>query len=520
MPANVRAPKRSRRPRWLRIVSICLVLLVAAAVFCLIHFWPFSQQKVFDSLQDRFPGVVKASKFHGAVFPYAGCVAENLELLPSSELHGARIVITVKKFTVQASYADLFLRPGHLNRVILEGLRVQVVPANAAAYLGPLPPRPPFHNTKNSKIDELLANGSLLEVGRESGGSPLRFEFRHLVLETVRDDRPLSYDVVMENPQPTGEIRVKGKFGPWNGANLGQTPASGSYAFDHANLGDFHGIAGILSSQGKFEGPLSHIAISGKTDIPDFEVRHSKHADRLQTTFDAAVNGLNGDTFLNRVDASFLRTAITFTGSIAGQPDREGKIANLDFTSHDARVENLLRMFVKEASPPMTAAISFHGHVALPGGSEPFLQKLVLEGDFKIAGARLTNPQRQSGVDDLSKNARGKKKEKTTESVTADAESHVVLRRGIAKLTNLSYVVPGATAKMNGTFSLIDKKVDFHGPLKTESEVSKQASGIKAVLLKPIDPLFKRKHAGAVVPVEMTGTYSQPHFGLDLPAKK
>jgi hypothetical protein len=43
---------------------------------------------------------------------------------------------------------------------------------------------------------------------------------------------------------------------------------------------------------------------------------------------------------------------------------------------------------------------------------------------------------------------------------------------------------------------------------------------MKAVLLKPLDPLFKRKRAGAVVGVEMTGTYNASHFGLSLPAKK
>jgi hypothetical protein len=33
--------------------------------------------------------------------------------------------------------------------------------------------------------------------------------------------------------------------------------------------------------------------------------------------------------------------------------------------------------------------------------------------------------------------------------------------------------------------------------------------------LKPFDPLFKRKKAGAAVPVKMTGTYRDPHFGFD-----
>ena len=41
----------------------------------------------------------------------------------------------------------------------------------------------------------------------------------------------------------------------------------------------------------------------------------------------------------------------------------------------------------------------------------------------------------------------------------------------------------------------------------------------KSVLLKPFNILFKKKHAGAVVPVHLIGTYQDPHAGLDLPVK-
>jgi hypothetical protein len=56
--------------------------------------------------------------------------------------------------------------------------------------------------------------------------------------------------------------------------------------------------------------------------------------------------------------------------------------------------------------------------------------------------------------------------------------------------------------------------------LKTEASISDDSTGVKAVLLKPLDPLFKKKHAGAVVPVEMTGVYHDPHFGVSLQPKK
>jgi hypothetical protein len=43
--------------------------------------------------------------------------------------------------------------------------------------------------------------------------------------------------------------------------------------------------------------------------------------------------------------------------------------------------------------------------------------------------------------------------------------------------------------------------------------------GIKSVFLKPFDALFKKKPKGAEIPIQITGTYSHPHYGIDLAAK-
>jgi hypothetical protein len=78
---------------------------------------------------------------------------------------------------------------------------------------------------------------------------------------------------------------------------------------------------------------------------------------------------------------------------------------------------------------------------------------------------------------------------------------------------------PGAEATMHGTYNLENMSIDFHGDLKTEASISDETTGVKAVLLKPLDPLFKKKHAGAVVPVAVTGSYAKPQFGLASPGQ-
>jgi hypothetical protein len=45
--------------------------------------------------------------------------------------------------------------------------------------------------------------------------------------------------------------------------------------------------------------------------------------------------------------------------------------------------------------------------------------------------------------------------------------------------------------------------------------VSDTTTGIKHVLLKLVDPLFKRDGGGSAIPIKITGTRNDPSFGLD-----
>ena len=40
-------------------------------------------------------------------------------------------------------------------------------------------------------------------------------------------------------------------------------------------------------------------------------------------------------------------------------------------------------------------------------------------------------------------------------------------------------------------------------------------TGWKSILLKPVDPFFSKNGAGTEIPVKVTGTKSEPHFGSD-----
>jgi hypothetical protein len=51
-----------------------------------------------------------------------------------------------------------------------------------------------------------------------------------------------------------------------------------------------------------------------------------------------------------------------------------------------------------------------------------------------------------------------------------------------------------------------------------EATISEAAGsgGIKGFLLKAIDPIFRKKGAGALVPIKVRGTRDKPEFGLDV----
>jgi hypothetical protein len=69
---------------------------------------------------------------------------------------------------------------------------------------------------------------------------------------------------------------------------------------------------------------------------------------------------------------------------------------------------------------------------------------------------------------------------------------------------------------VHGTYNLISHRIDLHGRLRVDTKISNTTTGAKAMLLKMMDPFFKKKRKGEVLPVRISGTYEHPSFGLDL----
>jgi AsmA-like C-terminal region len=460
---------------------------------------------------------VTFQKFHSTFFPHPGSVGEGVAFRQLGSLPNTPAIVTVQRFTIEGHYIDIILRPGYLSRITMKGFRVYIPPLGT-------PRRPSNWQATKSiiRVDEIIADGASIEIARADGHAPLRFDISKLKLGSVSQNTAMSYKVTLHNPLPPGEIRGQGQFGPWSPDTPSQTPVRGKYTFQNADLGVFAGIAGMLSAEGNFQGILGHIESQASIDIPDFMVTRSKHSVHVAANFNGSVNGINGDVQLKSVTAAFLKTQVLASGEIVGLAGQHGKTASIDMTVHDGRIQDVLRLFVSEPKPPLDGVTTFRAHAVIPPGKEPFVQKVRLSGDFGIESGQFAQASTQENVDALSNQSRGVKpneqaEDEDPERVISNFAGHVELRDATATFTNASFEVPGASARMHGTYNLQSEVVNLHGTLKTEAELSKMTSGFKSALLKPFDIFFKRKHAGAVLPVHLIGTYKHAQAGLDLP---
>jgi hypothetical protein len=84
-------------------------------------------------------------------------------------------------------------------------------------------------------------------------------------------------------------------------------------------------------------------------------------------------------------------------------------------------------------------------------------------------------------------------------------EGLVSIRNGIAASQDLKFLVAGAQAHLQGSFNLNNKDVHLTGDMAMQADISHATTGFKSFLLKPLAPFLRKKNAGAVVPIAVTG---------------
>jgi hypothetical protein len=372
-----------------------------------------------------------------------------------------------------------------------------------------------LRNARDIEIGEIRATNGLLRILPDDPQKlPLNFDLDKVTFEDFSFEHAGRYTAQLTNPKPEGIVRSTGWFGPWNSYAPRSTPLSGEYEFAHARLDTIKGIGGTLNSTGTFGGVLEHITVKGTTTTPDFQLDLAKQPLNLDTGFVAIVDGTTGDTHLEEVNATLGRSHIVARGSIAGKPGAKGRTISLD-VSAKGRFEDFLRLAVKGQSPVMRGGIDLETALVIPSGDVDVVQKLRLRGAFNIRRGQFTSDTVQDKVDELSRRGRGEPENQNVNNVLADFGGDFALENGKLDLPKFQFAVEGAKVALGGNYQLPTQQLDFEGSLILDAPLSRTTTGFKSLLLKVIDPLFRKDGAGAVLPIVVSGTVDQPSFGLD-----
>ena len=506
--------------RWILGGASLIAIGVSFGVILLSLNWPFTQAAVTKTLRDRFARDVTIRSFRKTYFP-PGCIAQGVEFLHRKR-KDLPPLITVQKLTIRTSYSTLLRIHQTVNDIGVEGLHV-LIPPKARDGSRQVFPLTNTTSGKSVDIGEIATDNAVLEfMPKEPGQEGFVLRIDHLALDDVSQNDPVTFHARFKNIQPPGEIVSDGQFGPWNEDDPGSTRVSGSYVYQHVNLGVFEGIAGTLASQGKFSGPLGRLEADGEVDVPDFEVSHSGHPVHLASNFHALIDGTNGDTNLTRVESQFRKTTIVTQGDVKGHPGGHGKTARLEFSVDQGRVEDLLWMFSHSPRPAENGDVRVHAKVLLPPAPPSFLRRLRLEGDFGIGSGQFASTSVQTPVNRLAESASGEKKDREEIDpavVLSNLKGHFATQGGMVRLSSVSFTEPGTLAEVEGTYNLLDTGVKLRGVLHTTGKLADTTTGFKSFVLKALNPFIKKKNI-KVVPFEINGTSSDPVFSLDLDGKR
>jgi hypothetical protein len=487
---------------------------------------PRLKNRAVQALSERFDADVELKTLTFSLFPQPSVEGNELTIR-HKQWNDPHPLIRIRRFWAAPDFLTVFDRRNLIRLVRLEGLEIHIPPrgrstmAHGMEANQPVASAEPGHDPTRLHflIERIVADGALLEIEpKTEGKDPLQFEIKELTMHSAGPSQAMAFDAKLTNPKPPGIIDTTGRFGPWQRDDPRSTPVSGDYRFEHADLGVFHGISGILSSTGKYGGVLQHIEVDGQTDTPDFGLKGGGDPVHLKTTFHSVVDGTNGDTILDPVDATFLRSEFICRGGVVHLPGKNGKTVSLDARSQHGRIEDILRLVVG-GKTILTGGVDFQSKIEIPPGHEEVLAKLGLDGQFGLHSANFTNSQIQSRVETLSNRAQGiSKKEveqgqESPETVVSNLRGKFKLHNGLASFSRLSFQVPGALISLNGSYDLRSEKIDMQGIFRMQATLSETQSGVKHWLLKPFDPLFKKNGAGFQVPLEITGTKDSPEVG-------
>jgi hypothetical protein len=580
-----------RRNRWLLwLAGALLLILVAVSVVLTIvarRFEPYIRARIVEGLQQRFHTHVELAEFHVSVqHGQQGewglwATGRGLRIWPPHREAGdhplevaveSKPLIDLGEFDFHVPLRYEMTQHLRIREVRLRKLIIEVPPRSQrdkqtgleSAMDSPAA-QPPVQGQPgalaNVTVDRVICEDADLTLETDKPNRvPLDFAIAHLKLTNLAAGKPMDFEAELTNPRPKGVIETSGSFGPWIIADAGESPVNGKYRFEHADLSVFNGIAGILESSGTYAGTLRDLAVDGESDVPDFRLPSFGNPLHLHAKFHARVDGTDGDTWLEPVDATLGRSHFTTRGKVVrvmrptGPPDtatsirsvdnqvsgkptagrsvaaepvsalpevtpaRSGHVIDLKVAIDRGNIDDFLRLVSHSQTPLLMGNVAVNATLHIPPGDEPVHMRMKLDGHFKLTDAQFTTAKIQDRIEELSLRGQGKPdamKNADPNSIRSAMEGSFHLDHGVIALPDLKYAVPGADIAVNGTYAL-DGKLKFEGTARMQATVSQMVGGWKGFLLKPADRFFRKDGAGTLIPIHVRGSRDAPEVGIDL----
>jgi hypothetical protein len=549
--------------KWTAVASLLLLVVLVAAAAVLAHrAEPMLRARIVDELQVHFHARVELDSFHVSLLGGLRAEGRGLRIWPPAEVHGVTIpatgdekpLISLDDFRFRAPLHYSPGRPIRISVVQIHGLTVDMPPksrlshaggpevsgADASSPAGISQPDASVDSRVKQALIHFVVNSLdctdvhlILEPGKP-GKQPLEFAIASLKLTNIESGGRMNFSANLTNARPVGMIQTSGIFGPWTVEDPGESSITGEYTFNHANLGDFKGIAGILDSTGKYQGELRNLTVDGVTETPDFRLTVFGTPMHLHTQFHALVDATNGDTWLEPVDATLGDSQFTVQGEVIGLPagampapsgsgasaeSPGGHEISLMLDIPRGRMEDFLRLTSKNGVALMTGQLTLKSSLEIPPGKVPVHERIRLKGRFSLDDAQFTSEKIQDRMADLSYRGQGDPKAARQTAAAAGIHATMVsdftMDRGVITLPDLKYSMPGADIAMAGAYGVEGGRLDFTGTARMQATVSEMLGGWKGMLAKPVDRFFKKDGAGTVIPIHVDGTRESPQISVD-----
>jgi len=319
-----------RRRAWVLLLSAVAAVVTALTLVLLSFVHPAALRERMELfLTERLESDVDIRDFGAHPLPTLSVDGAGL---PLRRHRDAAPFIEIETFEVHAGPFGLFRQPRRIESVRLKGVSVRVGPG-AGAPDGPddqdnrddADAPDPAWISSPAIVRELIAEEARLEVAsKDPAKLPRIYDIHRVVLADASLEGPTRFDATLSIPTPPGDVRAHGAIERWIRRDPGLTRVAGEYLFKDADLGVFRGISGILTSTGRFAGPLERLEVRGRTETPAFALTSAKNPMPLTTEFDAVVDGTSGDTILNSVRAVLGQSHIATSGRVSEPETSKG----------------------------------------------------------------------------------------------------------------------------------------------------------------------------------------------------